>query len=92
MRQLLFERGCPPITPTTLYGDNKSAINISQNGYVKSGTKHMDVRCHSTRDQITDNIIVKCMPTESMFADILTKPVNTKCFFILQLEILGNLV
>ena len=53
----------------------------------------MDVRYHLIRDSIkTDVIKQKYMPTESMIADILTKPVDKKTFRKRQAQIFGNLV
>ena len=93
LRQLLLELGFPPTQPTILYEDNKSAIHISENGNDKGRTKHMDVRYHLIRDLIKTQVIkLKYMPTESMIADILTKPVDKKTFRKLQVQLLGNLV
>jgi hypothetical protein len=93
LRQLLLELGFPPTQPTILYEDNKSAIHISENGNDKGRTKHMDVRYHLIRDLIKTQVItIKYMPTDSMIADILTKPVDKKTFRKLQAQLLGNLV
>jgi hypothetical protein len=93
LRQLLTELGYPPPHPTILYEDNKSAIHIVENGNDKGRTKHMDVRCHLIRDLVTSGVTkVQYMPTESMVADILTKPLDPKIFHKLQYELLGHLV
>ena len=53
----------------------------------------MDVRYHLIRDLIKTQVIkLKYMPTESMIADILTKPVDKKTFRKLQAQLLGDLV
>ena len=44
LRQFSSELGYPPATPTIIYEDNKSAINIIQNGNDKGRTKRMDIR------------------------------------------------
>ena len=49
LRHFLTELGYPPTTPTIIHEDNKSAIQIIQNGNDKGRTVHMDVRCHLTR-------------------------------------------
>jgi hypothetical protein len=93
LRQLLNELGYPPTSSTVLYEDNKSAIHIVQNGNDKGRTKHMDVRYHLLRDLVQDQIIkVEYMPTESMTADILTKPLDSKLFLKHQVSLLGHLV
>jgi hypothetical protein len=93
LRQLLNELGYPPTTSTVLYEDNKSAIHIVQNGNDKGRTKHMDVRYHLLRDLVKDKIInIAYMPTESMTADILTKPLDPKLFLQHQESLLGHLV
>jgi hypothetical protein len=93
LRQLLSELGYSPQQPTILYEDNKSAIQIVTNGNDKGRTKHMDVRYHLIRELVQSNTIqVKYMPTESMVADILTKPLDSKLFLKFQIELLGHLV
>ena len=52
LRQFLSELGYPPSTPTVIYEDKKSAINIIQNGTDKGRTKHMDIRYHYIRELV----------------------------------------
>jgi hypothetical protein len=93
LRQLLNELGYPPTSPTLLFEDNKSAIHIVTNGNDKGRTKHMDVRCHLIRELVKTNIIqIHYQPTETMIADILTKPLDPKLFTTLQAKLLGHLV
>ena len=93
MRQLYAELGYPLHSPTILYEDNKSAIHIVQHGNDKGRTKHMDVRYHLIRDLVKNNTIhVDYMPTESMTADILTKPLDSNLFHTHQASLLGHLV
>ena len=93
MRQLYAELGYPLHNPTILYEDNKSAIHIVQNGNDKGRTKHMDVRYHLIRDLVKSAVIqIQCQPTESMVADILTKPLDAKLFFNHRSRLLGRLV
>ena len=81
----MHELSYPPLNPTILYEDNKSAIRIVQNRNDKGRTKRMDVRCHLIRELVKNNItIVKYKTTEDMVADILTKRLNTKLFYITQ--------
>ena len=58
LRQFLTELGYPPPTPTTLFEDNKSAIQIVHNNNDRGRTKHMDVRCHLIRELVKNNITV----------------------------------
>ena len=50
LRQFLHELSYPPLNPTILYEDNKSAIRIVQNRNDKGRTKHMHVRCNLIRE------------------------------------------
>jgi hypothetical protein len=93
LRQLLTELGYSSKHPTLMYEDNKSAIQIVANGNDKGRTKHMDVRYHLIRELVQSNTIqVQYMPTESMVADILTKPLDSKLFLKFQTDLLGHLV
>ena len=81
LRQFLTELGYPPPTPTTLFEDDKSAIQIVHNNNDRGRTKHMDVRCHLIRELVKNNItVVQYKPTVDMVADILTKPLDPKLF------------
>jgi hypothetical protein len=93
LRQLLTELGYPLTSPTIMYEDNKSAIQIVLNGNDKGRTKHMDVRYHLIRELVQSGTInITYMPTESMIADILTKPLDAKLFNKFQKDLLGHLV
>ena len=60
--------------PTTLYGDNQSAIALSRDHQYHARTKHIDIRFHFIRWIVAEGKIklVYC-PTEDMVADTLTK-------------------
>ena len=76
LRQVLVELGFPP-SPTIIYEDNKSAINI---GNDKGRTKHMDIH-HYVRELIHHHhLSVLYRPTSTITADILTKPLDIKPF------------
>ena len=92
-RQFLSELGYPPSTPTIIYEDNKSAINITQNGNDKGRTKHMDIRYYCIRELVQNrHISVTYRPSSQMTADILTKPLDSKLFLAHRTALLGNLV
>ena len=76
LRQFLLKLGFSRTSPTPLHEDNKCTILIAND---KCRTKHMDVRCHLIRDSVKSVIIqIQYQPTESMVADILTKPLDAK--------------
>lgn len=60
--------------PTTLYGDNQSAIALTKDHQYHARTKHIDIRFHFIRWVISEGKLnlVYC-PTEDMIADTLTK-------------------
>jgi Reverse transcriptase (RNA-dependent DNA polymerase) len=60
--------------PTTLHGDNKSAIALAHGGQYHARTKHIDIRYHYIRYIIEAGTIklIYC-PTDQQTADILTK-------------------
>jgi len=74
LRSLIGEVFGRPTEPTTLYGDNQSAIALAKDHQYHARTKHIDVRFHFIR-WVIDNgqlRLVYC-PTDSMVADTLTK-------------------
>jgi len=53
----------------------------------------MDARYHLIRDLVQSGTIqVQYMPTDSIVADILTKPLDSKPFLKFQTDLLGRLV
>jgi hypothetical protein len=80
-----------PIPPVILYQDNKSAIALFQRGYSTSDlTKHISLRYFWIKERTMDGTmkIVYC-PTENMFANVLTKPLNGKQFLRERTAITG---
>ena len=74
LQGLLSELGYSQATPTPLYADNTSAIQIAANLVYHERTKHIEVDCHSTREAYDRKIIT--LPHVSTFvqlADVLTK-------------------
>lgn len=78
----LFGAQCKQIV---VYGDNKSALLLSEKPTTfHSRTKHIDIRYHFIRDNVSDGTIKFIhTPTDNMTADILTKAVpliqHVKC-------------
>jgi hypothetical protein len=70
IRSLLREWGLSMSMPTTIWCDNKGAIQIAQGPVNNKRTKHVDIRFHHIRDHIEKgDIVVDHIPTEN----ILTK-------------------
>lgn len=80
MRQMLQDYGISQGT-MTVFCDNTSAINISNNPVQHSKTKHIDIRHHFIRDLVEDGAVsLEFIPTESQLADFLTKPLDSLRF------------
>ena len=77
--------------PTVFYQDNMSTIKLAENGASSSHrTKHMNVRYFFIKDRIDSReIAVEYMHTKSMWADILSKPVQGKLFVDLRDRLMG---
>lgn len=74
IRSLLREWGLSMSMPTTIWCDNKGAIQIAQCPINNKRTKHVDIRFHHIRDHVEKgDIVVDHIPTENMPADLLTK-------------------
>lgn len=64
--------------PIPIKCDSQSAINLAETDAYKSRTKHIDIRHHFIRDEISKGTIkVDYIPTKQMVADHLTKSVST---------------
>jgi hypothetical protein len=74
LRSLLGEVFGKFRSPTTLYGDNQSAIALSRDHQYHARTKHIDIHFHFIRWIVAEGEIklVYCL-TEDMVADTLTK-------------------
>ena len=60
--------------PMTIYEDHQSTICMSQNPRFHGRAKHIDIKYHFIREQISTNAIeLKYCKSEEMIADILTK-------------------
>ena len=61
-------------TPTTIYEDNQSTINLSKNPLHSNRSKHINVRYHKIQELVANKVIaVVYKPTDEMVADIMTK-------------------
>lgn len=65
------------IGPITVFEDNQSCIKLVEGDRIERRSKHIDVRYFFVRDlQQKEVIKMKYCPTETMLADILTKPLQ----------------
>ena len=59
----------------TLHSDNQSAIALAKNPVQHQRTKHIDVKYHFVRDEISDGKLkLLYVPSENNLADLFTKP------------------
>jgi hypothetical protein len=67
--------------PIPIHYDNTSAISVSKNLVLHSKTKHIPIKYHFLREQVT-NIIVQLnyIPSTEYIADIFTKPLAATPF------------
>ena len=64
-----------------IYCDNQSAINISNNPFMHSHTKHIDVHYHFIREHVLNgNVELEFVPSSDQLADIFTKPLSRATF------------
>ena len=74
LRQLLSELGYKQQQPTLLYNDNQGSVTLAHNPSHHPRTKHIDIKYHWIREQITNGSInLKHCDTSSNIADIMTK-------------------
>ena len=81
LKRLVTELGVEQEAASVLFCDSQSAIHLTKNQMYHERTKHIDVRFHFLRDEVSEgNIVVKKVGTADNPADMLTKPVPTNKF------------
>ena len=71
---LLSELGNPPDGPTTILEDNQSSIAMAKNPQFHGRAKHIDIKHHFIRDQVSiGSIELQYCPTNEMLARRLDK-------------------
>ena len=77
LQQLLRDLHVPITTTAKLFCDNKSAIHIAMNPVFHEQTKHIDIDCHTVRDQLkAERLQTLHVSTSNQLADILTKALH----------------
>ena len=71
-----------------IYCDNTSAITLSKNPVQHSRTKHIEIRHHFIWELVEDGIhTLEFIHTDDQKADLFTKPLDSKRFEFLHLNI-----
>jgi transposase InsO family protein len=85
LRGLLAELELDVKLPSTIFGDNQSAIALSEHGVKSERTKHVDVKYHFITDEISKGAVeVKWVPSADQQADIFTKALAAPVFELLR--------
>lgn len=73
MGQLTTELGIEP-EAITIFEDNQSAISMTKNPQFHGRAKHIDLKYHFVRDQVSEGTVkLEYCPSKEMIADMLTK-------------------
>jgi len=87
MKQQLSDFGLK-VTKVPLFCDNTSAINLTKNLVHHSQTKHIEIRHHFIREQVSNSICeIKFIESEKELADFFTKPLAKDRFNYLRTEL-----
>lgn len=87
-KRLLEEMTDEMMKSITVFEDNQSCIKLVEGDRIERRSKHIDVRYFFVRDLQQKHVIkLKYCPTETMIADILTKPLQS-----LRLEQLRKMI
>jgi hypothetical protein len=71
--------------PIPIHCDDTSAISVSKNPVLHSKTKHIPIKYHFLREQVTNQIVqVHYIPTTEQIADIFTNPLAKTPFEYLR--------
>jgi hypothetical protein len=85
MMQTLQDFQITCTTPISILCDNTSAISISKNPFMHSKTKHIQIKYHFLREQVTEKKVkLEYVPSKEQVADILTKPLPKETFGYLR--------
>jgi len=80
LRRLVGFMGEDP-SPVTIREDNQACLALATNGVFSTKSKHVDVRFHLVRDNVTrGEVFLEYTPTEEMLADGFTKALDGPAF------------
>ena len=83
LRRLLIELGLDELetSPTTIFIDNRGAIDLTKDNRHHQRTKHIDIIHHFIRERVEDKTFaVTHCPSAEMLADGFTKPLPREPF------------
>ena len=67
--------------PIVISCDNTSTINISRNPVMHSKTKHIPIKYHFLRDQVSQKVVkLEYVDTKEHIVDIFLKPLPNEAF------------
>lgn len=73
-----------------LFGDNQGAIALAKNPIKHQRSKHVDIKYHFIRDEITkENLVIDYVPSENNVADMFTKPVSKIKLQVFKKHLMG---
>jgi hypothetical protein len=85
MIQTLADLKVTYTNPIPIHCDNTSAISVSKNPILHSKTKHIPIKYHFLKEQVTNRIVqLNYIPSKEQMADIFTKPLATTPFGYLR--------
>jgi hypothetical protein len=85
MIQTLVDLKVNYTNPISIHCDNTSAISVSKNPILHSKTKHIPIKYHFLREQVTNRIVqLNYIPSKEQMADIFTKLLATTPFGYLR--------
>ena len=74
----------------TIFGDNQGSIAMAKNPVNHKTAKHIAIRHHFVREKVdSGEVNLEYCPTESMFADFLTKALSKVVFYKLRDSAMG---
>ena len=92
MMNLLEELKLRERKPVNLLIDNKSAINLAKHPTLHGRSKHIELRFHYIREQVSKgNVTVEYCKAEEQLADLMTKPIQVSRFKQICSELVNNL-